>query len=192
MPGEPARLPRVLGIGGSLRPGSRSETVLASALDGARAAGAETELWSVSANPLGFYVPGAPICTEAERLVKAVQHCDALLVSTPAYHGTLSAPVKNVLDHLDVLRDGPRPYLAGKVVGIMSVGDGTVAAVQAAATLVQVAHALRAFVTPLQVIVTDAEQVIPDDRVQAPEVAARLATLGQLVVASVQLLDDRF
>jgi FMN reductase len=179
---------RVLGLGGSLRPGSRSRLILEEALMAAASAGAETALWAVDEEPLPFYRPQDPPDPAAGRFLKAVRWADAYLVSTPAYHGTVSAPVKNLIDHIDVLRDDSPPFLAGKVVGVAAIGEGTLAPVQAVGTLVQAAHALRAFVVPLHVPVSRASQAIPADRITDPAIATRLADLGRLVTATSRAL----
>jgi FMN reductase len=179
---------RVLGLGGSLRQVSRSKVILEAALAAATAAGAETALWAVDEEPLPFYRPQEPIEPSTERFLKAVREADAYIVSTPAYHGTVSAPVKNLIDHIDALAGDTPPFLTGKVVGVASIGEGTVASVQAVGALVQAAHALRAFVVPLHVPVSGASQVIPTDRIQDPSVVSRLVSLGRLVVATSEAL----
>ncbi|MDA5279822.1 NAD(P)H-dependent oxidoreductase [Streptomyces sp. Isolate_45] len=178
----------VLGLGGSTRPRSRSRLVLEGALAGARAAGARTSLWAVDEEPLPFHTPEAPPDPATERFLKAVRAADAFVWCTPAYHGSVSAPVKNLLDHIDALRQDRPPLLAGKVVGVASVGDGAIAPVQAAATLVQIAHALQALVVPLQVPVCHGTQTLSDEQIVDRGVAARLDELGRLVVATATAL----
>jgi FMN reductase len=174
----------VLGFGGSLRPGSRSKVILTAALAAAADVGAETTRWPVDEEPLPFYQPGQPAEAATERFLKAVRSADAYIIASPAYHGTISAPVKNLLDHLDALAYDRPPFLAGKVVGVASAGDGTLAAVQAVGALVHAVHALRAFVVPLHVPVSDVARAVPGDRVTDPVVGARLQSLGRLVVAT--------
>lgn len=186
VPAHPAAGPvTVLGIGGSLRDPSRTEAMLDLALDGARAAGAAVNRWTVREDPLPFYSATDHGDAAVERYLKLVESADALILASPAYHGSVAAPVKNLLDHLDALRDRPLPYLAGKVVGVASVGDGTMGPVQTAGALVQMAHALRAIVVPLQVAECRAEAATGDGRPEiSGETVRRLTVLGQLVVAT--------
>lgn len=174
----------VLGLGGSMRTVSVSRLALGIALDGARAAGARTSSWPAGTDPLPFYVPGAPRSPIAERYLAAVSAAEGFIWSTPAYHGSVSAPVKNLLDHLDELRESHPPFLAGKVVGVISVGNGSMGPVQAASALVQIAHALRAVVVPLQVAICESPDALPGERIVSPKEAGRLTQLGQLVVAT--------
>jgi FMN reductase len=170
-------------MGGSLRPGSRSRVILDAALRSAATLDAQTSSWTVDEEPLPFYRPGETPDPATERFLKQVRDADAFIWSSPAYHGTLSAPVKNLIDHMDALRDDRPPFLAGKVVGVLSIGEGTLAAVQAVGALTEAAHALRAFVVPLSVPVCDAARAVQDGKVADTAVAARLANLGALVVA---------
>ena len=121
-----ARRPlRVLGIGGSMRLGSKSLGALESALALAREAGAETTLASVRDLALPVYDPTIGLDGQPESLrwlVDQVRAADAYVLASPTYHGTVSGAVKNVLDALNVLaRDTPR-YLGGKPVGLVALG----------------------------------------------------------------------
>jgi FMN reductase len=145
-------------------------------------------MWSVDEDPLPFYQPQEPLGPVAERFLKLVRGADAYIWSTPAYHGSISAPVKNLLDYIDAFRHDQPPFLAGKVVGVAAVGDGSIAAVQAAGALVQIAHALQAVVVPMQVPVCYVPDVMSDGRITDQKIKARLGELGRLVVATARRL----
>ena len=85
----------------------------------------------------------------AKKFLEAVAAADGLIISTPGYHGGMSGMIKNALDYIEDLREGPRVYLDGMAVGCIAVAYGWQAT---ATTLLQirvVAHALRAWPTPL-------------------------------------------
>lgn len=183
---------KVVGIGGTLRSGSTSLGALRRALGSAESAGAETELLDPRELRLPMYEPGLRLeeCgPEARRLVEAVRGADALLISTAAYHGTLAGVTKNALDFAQFLSRDERPYLDGKVVGLISTAGGDQAAVNSNAAMTHVVHSLRGMVAPLMVAIprtwkhSDANGEITDDAH-----AARLDDLGRLVVE----LADRF
>ena len=92
----------IIGIGGTTRPGSSSEVALRTALDGARACGADVRLFGASDLQLPLYDPTAPTRTdEAVALIDAITRADGVVISSPGYHGTVSGLVKNALDYVE-------------------------------------------------------------------------------------------
>lgn len=148
----------VVGIGGSLRPGSQSERALRIALEGAAEAGARTQLLTGAELVFPFYDSNLPERTpEAERLVETVRRADGLVIASPGYHGALSGLLKNALDYLEDLRPDTRPYLDGRGVGLVAVAYGWQAAVTTLDQLRTITHALRGWPTPLGGAVNSAE-----------------------------------
>lgn len=90
----------------------------------------------------------------ATTLIREVADSDAVVVASPAYHGTVSGLVKNALDHLEELREDSRPYLSGRAVGCIAVGQGWQGAVSTLSTLRDITHALRGWPTPIGVAVS--------------------------------------
>jgi FMN reductase len=149
----------VVGIGGTTRPGSSTETLLRHALAAVEAQGdVETELFAGSELVFPLYTAGEPANPAASRLVEAVRRADGLVIASPGYHGTISGLVKNALDQLEDLRDDERPYLDGRVVGCLSSAYGWQASVQTMSALRSIVHSLRGWPTPLGVAVNAIEQ----------------------------------
>ncbi|MET0864903.1 MAG: NADPH-dependent FMN reductase [Nakamurella sp.] len=140
---------RVIGIGGSVDAGSQSDRALRAVLDQVVAGGGHVETFSGLDLDLPPYHSGAVLPDPARTYVEAVRQADALVVSSPGYHGTVSGLVKNALDYLEELRTDRRPYLDGRPVGLIAVARGWQASVGTLATLRQVTHALRGWPTPL-------------------------------------------
>ena len=142
--------PLVVGLGGTVRPGSSSEKALVAALATAEAAGARTLLFG------GAFLAGLPIYnphepfegSEQARFLAAISAADGVIVSTPGYHGSISGVVKNALDSLEGLRDDPRPYFDGRAVGCIVSAAGAQAAGSTLAALRSIIHALRGWPTP--------------------------------------------
>jgi len=187
--GEWGRI-RVLGLGGSLRQPSQSETALRMALRGAEDAGAVTEVFTAENLDLplypGMHASGAGGRERIDALLAAVRRADGLIFASPAYHGTVSGTVKNAIDYLQSLADDDPPYLDGRAVGVLSTGDGVQATVQTVDTLRNIAHALRAWPTPLGVTVHEAARSLRDGKVHDEQTAALLRTLGAQVVEFVR------
>ena len=145
------RPPRILGIGGSMRAGSRNLTVLEAALRLAREAGAITVLADVRELDLPLFVPGQDAIggpPSLAWLLEEVRAADAYLFASPTYHGTVSGAVKNALDALDLLGGG---YLEGKPVGLLACGGP--AAINTLNALHHAARALKGLSVPTTVAV---------------------------------------
>jgi FMN reductase len=142
--------PYIVGLGGTVRPGSSSERALVKALSAAEAAGARTELFG------GAFLAGAPIYNphdpptggETGRFIAAVRASDGVIVASPGYHGSISGLIKNALDCLEDLREDERPYLHGRAVGCIVAASGGQAAGSTLAALRSIVHALRGWPTP--------------------------------------------
>jgi hypothetical protein len=111
----------VLGIGGTLRPGSSSEQALRIALSAAAQRGAATELLTARDLHFPMYDPGTGPVAAAQRFIDAVRRADGLIIATPGYHGGTSGLLKNALDYLQELAGDPA--LPGRQ-GSRLPGDG--------------------------------------------------------------------
>jgi FMN reductase len=145
----------VVGLGGSLAPRSRSRAALTVALRGAAEAGAETELFDVAALGLPLYAPTTDPPSTVVRMADRMHTADGLIWSSPLYHGTISGSFKNALDWLQILSRREPPYLANKVIGLISTAGG-VQGLQAVNTMEFVVRALRAYAVPLVITVPQA------------------------------------
>ena len=186
---------RVVGIGGTLRGGSSSLGALRRALRAAEEAGGETELLDLRKLNLPMYEPGRRLDAygpEVRTLVEAVRAADALILSTAAYHGTLAGVTKNALDFTQFLARDERPYLDGRVVGLISTSGGERAAANTTDAMVHVVHALRGIVAPLMATIprawqrSDGEGYITDENY-----GRRLDKLGKLVVEMAEGLNPK-
>lgn len=179
--------PKVVGLGGTLREGSTSLGALRRALAAAEEeAGAEVEALDLRELALPMYEPGRPLEGYEEnvkRLVEAVRGADALLVSTAAYHGTLAGVTKNALDFVQFLARDERPYLDGRVVGLISTAGGTQAASNANSAMTHAVHALRGIVAPLMVSIPQAWRITDENGdIEDDGFGNQLDRLGGLVV----------
>lgn len=110
--------PRLLGISGSLRSGSRNTALLREAF---RLFGpARTSLANLRL-PLydGDLEARAGLPEEATALVAAIREADAVVIATPEYNKMIPGVLKNALDWIS--RHRPQP-LAGKPVALVSTG----------------------------------------------------------------------
>lgn len=168
--------PLIVGIGGSTREGSVTNLLLDACLDRVAALGARVAaLHGADLATLPIYTGAGS--GEADGLIDAVRHADCLLIATPGYHGGMSGLVKNALDHLEALRDDPRPYLEGRAVGVIVTAAGWQACGTALVSVRSAIHALRGWPTPFGVTMNSVEQTADDPRV-----------LGGLDIVAAQLM----
>ena len=85
---------------GSLREDSITRVVLNEVAARLRAAACATDLLDLAAEPLPLYNPDTASDAPAFSALKArVDRTDILVLGTPDYHGSISSPMKNFLDH---------------------------------------------------------------------------------------------
>ncbi len=180
MPDHP---PYVVGLGGTTDPHSSSERALASALEAAADLGARTRLLTARELELPMYAPGVSERSEAAReFLAEVTAADAVIISTPAYHGSVSGLLKNAIDYLEDLREAERPYLDGRPVGCIVCAHGWQGTGTALAALRAIVHSLRGWPTPLGVAINTSQGVFGEDgRVSDPELAGRIRVLADQV-----------
>jgi FMN reductase len=145
--------PRVLGIGGSTRQGSKSLVLLTTALGQALQKGAIVSLADIRALDLPLYDEDRSLNDyppSLAELLDAVRAADAFVLCSPTYHGTVSGAVKNVLDTLNFLYEEDPPYFAGKPVALMALGGGGAANVLT--SLHHATHGLNGLTIPTSVI----------------------------------------
>lgn len=180
---------RVVALGGSLSERSTSLGALQVAARGAREAGADVDVIAVRDLNLPLYSPGAAPTEGAQRLVRAIAAADALIWSSPLYHGSVSGSFKNAIDWLQLLVDHDPPYLTDKVVGLISTAGG-VQGLQAINTMEFIVRALRGWAVPLVLAVGRSWQIFSDDEISDEQVRGQLAALGAEVVRAATQFRD--
>jgi FMN reductase len=149
--------PRILGIGGTTRPGSTSQRALVQALATAEQLGGETEMLSAGELEFPTYAPErGSIDPGAAHMLELVSKCDGLLISSPGFHGGPSGLIKNAIDYIEELRADSRPYLDGRAVGCIVCAAGWQATTTTLVTIRSTIHALRGWPTPLGVTINSA------------------------------------
>jgi FMN reductase len=179
---------KVVGIGGSMKPGSASLLTLRLALDGAVMAGAEAELLDIRELALPMYSPDVEPTAGVRRLVAAVSAAQGLIWSSPVYHGSVSGAFKNTLDWLELLNDHQPAYLTNKVVGLISTAGG-VQGLQAINTMEFVVRALRGWTMPMTIPLDRAFEVFDTAwHIKDGKLRDRLLQLGTEVTQAAQRL----
>lgn len=169
---------RVVGLGGSLRPNSYSQQLLALAGQQVDAQGAAMEILDLRTLNLPFCHGGKDYSDypDVARLQQTVKAADAVILSTPEYHGGVSGVLKNALDLMSF------EELEGKVFGVMSVlgGQPNSNALNDLRLIIRWVHG---FVIPEQVAVGQAWKAFDDQGNLVDEkLAERVDTLARSLV----------
>jgi FMN reductase len=181
------RPPLVLGFGGTTSPTSSTLTALRVVLASAEARGAKVELLHAGELALPMYEWGVPPNESVARFVEATARADALVWSSPLYHGTISGLFKNAIDWLELLASRAPAYLTDKPVGLVSVSGGS-QSLSAITTMEQIVRSLRGWTVPLVVPVHRAGEVFSKDGAVLDErVRGQLEQLGREVVRAAEL-----
>jgi FMN reductase len=141
---------RIVGIGGTSRPGSSTELAARLAIEAAAGMGVETAFFD-GAFLLDLPHYGAPAstnCARADEFVDAVRNADGVIIASPGYHGSISGLVKNAVDYLEETAKDGRVYLDGVPVGLIATAYGWQATGSTLAALRSIVHSLRGWPTP--------------------------------------------
>jgi len=181
--------PYIVAVGGTLRPGSSTESAMRHVLCAAQRAGARTKLISGSSLQLPLYQPENSERSDAARdLVAELARADGIILASPGYHGSISGLIKNALDYAEDLRSDRRPYFSGRAVGCIATAGGWPGAVNTLGALRDIVHALRGWPTPLGAAIISTEKVFGEDGgCLVPRVAQTLEIIADEVMSFVRL-----
>lgn len=177
--------PLIVGIGGTARPNSTSERAVREALRAAERLGAETTLFDGAfVSRLALYSPERTERSEDEQLyIDTIRRCHGIIVGTPGYHGSLSGPIKNILDMLEDTARDERPYLDGCAFGCVVTAYGWQACGTTLVSLRMIAHALRAWPTPFGATLNGAVPLFhADGNCIEEKTSSQLSAVAQQVV----------
>ena len=172
---------KILGISGSLRPGSYNTQLLRAAAD-LLPPGAELQIFD-GLRDVPAYVQGEEESPPpgVRRLKRALRDADAVLIATPEYNHSIPGALKNALDWVSrPLAGNP---MMGKPALVIGASTGMFGAVWAQAETRKVLAALGARVIDEELPVARAPEGLEDAQLQA-----RLAELLRELTASEELV----
>ncbi|MFB6128731.1 MAG: NADPH-dependent FMN reductase [Halorhabdus sp.] len=165
----------VTAICGSLRDDSYTRKSLQIALDAAEGAGASTELLDLRAWELPVFDADAEDAGDAEAFRERVRAADSVLLGTPVYHGSFSAPLKNALDYCGF------DEFEHTTIGLLAVAGGRFP-ITALEQLRTVGRSLDAWVIPHQVAIPRASSAYEDGDLVDEELREMIEVLGREAV----------
>jgi FMN reductase len=179
-----ASKPLIVGLGGTVQPGSSTEKALAIALSSAERAGAEVlllggDILMQLPHYLTAEVASSPA---ASMLLNALRSADGVIIASPGYHGSVSGLLKNAIDYLEETAKEERAYFHGIPVGLIATAYGWQATSSTLSTLRTIVHALRGWPTPLGAAVNSSGGIFSGERCSDPKVIDLLDEVGRQVV----------
>ncbi|WP_181686207.1 NADPH-dependent FMN reductase [Halorhabdus salina] len=167
--------PHVVAICGSLRDDSHTRKALRIALQAAVDAGANTELLDLREWDLPIFDADNGGAGDADAFRQRVRRADAVLLGTPVYHGSFSAPLKNALDYCGF------DEFEHTTIGLLAVAGGRFP-ITALEQLRTVSRSLDAWVIPHQVAIPRASSAFDEDRLVDDELQELIDILGREAV----------
>lgn len=186
-------MPKILAFAGSLREGSLNKKVLAVAVEGARAAGAEVTVADLRDYPMPLYNQDEhdrngfdPNALKFQELLCEHQ---GLLIATPEYNGSIPGGLKNVIDWTS--RKSERfercePF-RGKHAAMITSSPGSFGGIRCLSHLRGVLSIMGVTVLPSEIAVTFATQKFDaDGRITDEATKSLLQALGASLVDTVR------
>jgi FMN reductase len=157
-------------------------------LDVANRLGASTERFCGPDLAFPPYMSGQKLeHPTALRLVSKLSRADAVILSSPSYHGSVSGLLKNVLDYAEEMRMDSRTYLEGRAVGCIVLAGGAQALGSTLAAVRSVVHALRGWPTPYAATILSNGETFRDGIPVDSNVANALETVAKEVVTFAEM-----
>lgn len=182
---QPENRLTIIGICGSLRPGSYTRMAMRIALRSAEEAGAQIQLLDLMKYQSGFVdgqLAETSLTPDVLLMRQEVRQAQAVILGTPEYHGSFSGILKTALDLLD------GSELNGKIIGLISVAGGALGGLDALNGLRAICRSLQAWAIPQQVAIPEVWKSFDENGgVQNPILEKRLQELGRQVVRYARL-----
>lgn len=148
----------IVGVGGTLRPGSSTEQAVRAVLRHAAAGGAKATMFSGPSLNFPMYVHGkSELSDDILGFIGALRSADAIVLGSPAYHGGISGLIKNALDYTEEMSHDARVYFDGRAVGCVATGAGWQGANTTMNALRSVVHSLRGWPSPMGIALNSQE-----------------------------------
>jgi azobenzene reductase len=169
---------KIVAVVGSLRYDSSTMKAAKVALNAAKAAGAEVEIFDLRERPLPIFDPEDENQYEEENVkyfVQVMTEADGFIIGSPEYHNGISGVLKNALDFVGSTQ------FANKPVGLVASAGGAVAT-NTLNQLLTILRSLHAYVVPQFGSVGYGVKFLEDGNFENPNMQERFEKIGRDVV----------
>ena len=182
---------KVVAIDGARRADSSSRKLLQESKAYFEKAGADFEVFDQSIEHLPVFDDSDTGAQHPSvvKLTSMVQNADAIVFSSPEYHGSMSGALKNAFDWLTLLSD--RGRLRGKAIGLMG-GGGALANSGATLQMMMAVRALHGILMPEVIMSVPAVWDAFDDAgtIKEESIQKRMGEFAEKLVKYGSLLKD--
>lgn len=189
--------PRILAFAGSTRRDSFNKKILAQAVRGAEAEGAEVTTIDLKDYPLPLFdgdveAEGGmpPSGAELKRLM--VEH-DAFLIASPEYNSSISGVLKNAIDWASRAAPDEPPLKAfkGKVAALMSASPGALGGIRGLVSVRSLLGNMGVIVLPDQLCIGKVHEALgPDGTLKDAKQREGIEKLGRELAAFLRKLES--
>ncbi len=177
---------KLVAFAGSTREKSFNQAILDVAVEGAREAGAEVNLISLSDYPMPIFnqddeaMHGIP--EQAQQFKELLIGADGFLIASPEYNSSYPALLKNAIDWAS-RQAGDEKVLAaykGKVAGIMAASEGALGGMRVLVTLRMLLENIGTMVLPNQKAISRVNTLLDENgKVSDEKTIKQLKLLGK-------------
>lgn len=189
-------VPKILAFAGSLRKDSFNKKLVRLAAQGARDAGAEVTVVDLNDFPLPLFdqdLEAAQGMPEPGRKLKQLflDH-DGLLIASPEYNSSITAPLKNALDWVSRPtqpgEQGLSAYI-GKTAAIIAASPGALGGLRGLVHLRSILGNIQVLVLPDQIAIAKANEAFADDgTLKDPKQQQTVAKIGAKLAETIAKL----
>lgn len=164
-----AQTPKILAFAGSARGASFNKRLIAIAVAGAKAAGAEATLVDLRDYPLPLFDQDLEASTgvpeNARKLQRLMLAHQGLMISAPEYNSSITPLLKNTIDWLSRPSPdaGPLACFIGKTAILMSASPGALGGLRGLVHVRSILGNIQVLVLPDQIAVSKAHEAFQDD-----------------------------
>lgn len=189
-------VPKILAFAGSLRKDSFNKKLVRLAAQGARDAGAEVTVVDLNDFPLPLFdqdLEAAQGMPEPGRKLKQLflDH-DGLLIASPEYNSSITAPLKNALDWVSRPTQSGEPGVSayiGKTAAIIAASPGALGGLRGLVHLRSILGNIQVLVLPDQIAIAKANEAFADDgTLKDPKQQATVTGIGAKLAETIAKL----
>lgn len=178
------RKPRFLALAGSLRKDSYNRQLAAAAAQMAREAGAEVIEVDLREYPLPLFdedIEAAGVPEQASALKALFASADGLLIASPEYNGSLTAPLKNLIDWVSRPDDefARGDVFRGHRAALFATSPGGLGGMRGLNHLRDILQSMGIWIAPTMLAVPSAMTTFSDGKMVNEHSASQLRTLVQ-------------
>ncbi|MDP2486444.1 NADPH-dependent FMN reductase [Pseudoalteromonas marina] len=179
--------PKIIALAGSLRKESFNQKLINEAARFALQTGAEVEVIQLNELDIPLFnedIEAQDTPADAQRLKDKLRSADGILLASPEYNGSITAPLKNAIDWASRTEQGAVPAFRNKVVALFATSPGGLGGLRGLNHVRDILSGIGSLVLADQLAVPSAFSVFDDNgQISDPEIADKVSSLAHQLVS---------